>query len=86
MAYVLVPPIVDQVQMGTDRFAARYLLPQGITLIMRQDGSVYERTYPSQDELNAAADFWLGGHRHPLTDPQRDALVSAGYADFIHEE
>lgn len=83
MAYLLVPPTVDQIPLGRDRFLGRYLLPQGITLIQRGDGSVYERTYPSEDELRAASDYWLGGHRHLLTDEQYAVLVAAGYGDRI---
>lgn len=83
MAYLLVPPTVDQVQAGTDRFTARYLLPQGITLILRGDGSVIERVYPAQDELNAATDYWLGGHRHTISQATRDLLVAAGYGSRI---
>jgi len=83
MEYTLDPPTAEQVQAGRDRFLSRYLLPQGITLVHGQDGAVYERAYPSQDELTAARAYWLGGHRHILTQEQRNLLVGAGYGSCI---
>ena len=78
MAYLFVPPTVDQGPMGANWLFARYTRKQGVT-VYRIDGQWYEEQYPWYDDLNEASVVYLGGHEHYVTAAQKADLESAGY-------
>lgn len=78
MAYLFVPPVVDQGPMGGGWLFWRYTRKQGIT-VYRIDGQWYEEQYPWQDDLDSADLVYLGGHEYYVTESEKNALEAAGY-------
>lgn len=58
---------------------------EGITLL-RESGVWREVLFPTGDEVAAAERAYRGGYRTPVTGPQRDELVAAGYGAYIEED
>jgi hypothetical protein len=57
-------------------------IPRGISLLVTGT-TVTESQTPSQDELNAASYYFLGGHEYTISDEQATVLINAGYGDFV---
>lgn len=66
-------------------FARRFVAHYTAKAILLVDGTFVERNSPSQAELAAADDYWLGGHRHEITEETAMLLVDAGYTVSIEE-
>lgn len=82
--YLFTPPTVAQGPAAwNSRLLIRVKIDRGLTVIKRQAGTYYESRFPSQVELEEAADYWLGGHVYTLNQATRDALVAAGYGAYI---
>jgi hypothetical protein len=81
--YLLVPPTVLENSWSPSRLFMRYQIPRGITLVRREDNSIYESRYPALTELEEAAEYWLGGHEYVIDQATRDLLVAAGYGEYI---
>lgn len=85
------PPTVNATPLappGTRGLEARLFrhyrpLKKGVTVIQRQDGTFYLKEYPTQDELDAALRFYLGGHIYTISQAEADALTAAGYGSLI---
>lgn len=80
---VLNPPRVQETPAGEDWLTARFGIHRGVTLIKRQDGTIYATRYPAQTELEDAERFWMGGHRHPLSAADAADLIDAGFGAYI---
>jgi hypothetical protein len=78
MAYLFVPPTVIQGPAGGHWLFWRYSLARGIT-VYKIDGQWYEEQYPSQDDLDIADAYYLGGHEYEITLAEKDDLEAAGY-------
>jgi hypothetical protein len=78
MAYLFVPPVVDEGPMGGNWLFARYTRKQGVT-VYRLDGQFYEDRFPVQDDLIDADLVYLGGHEYVITEAEKNALESVGY-------
>ena len=78
MAYLFIPPVVDEGPMGGNWLFARYTRKQG-TSVFRIDGQWYEDRFPAQDDLDASDVFYLGGHEYYITESEKDDLEDAGY-------
>ena len=78
MAYLFVPPVVDEGPMGGNWLFARYTRKQGVT-VYRLDGVFYEERFPVQDDLDQADLVYLGGHEYVVSASEKDALESVGY-------
>jgi hypothetical protein len=78
MAYLFVPPTVDQGPAGGHWLFYRYKLKRGIT-VYKIGNKWYEEQYPWQDDLDQASVIYLGGHEHYVTAAQKADLESAGY-------
>jgi len=78
MAYLFVPPVVNEGPMGGNWLFARYTRKQGVT-VYRLDGEFYEDRFPTQDDLDLADLVYLGGHEYYVTLTEKNALQSAGY-------
>lgn len=70
------PPTVEY------RYSRLWKIQEGVTVI-NNSGTFTEKQYPSQIELDAATEYWLGGHVYDITTAQADALTAAGYGDYI---
>jgi len=78
MAYLFVPPVVNEGPMGGNWLFARYTRKQGVT-VYRLDGQFYEDRFPTHDDLDLADLVYLGGHEYYITLAEKNALQSAGY-------
>ena len=81
MAYLFVPPTEDQGPAGGHWLFWRYNLKRGIT-VYKIDGQWYEEQYPSQDDLDIADVYYLGGHEYTVTEAEKNDLEDAGYEVF----
>lgn len=82
--YLFTPPSIPQGPASWgNRLFLRVSIDRGLTVIKRVAGTYYESRFPSLTELEAAADFWLGGHVYTLNQETRDELVAAGYGANI---
>jgi len=78
MAYLFIPPVIDQGPMGGNYLFYRYTRKQGITVFNIGD-NWYEEQFPSQDDLDISNVFYLGGHEYYITEAEKDDLEDAGY-------
>lgn len=82
--YLFTPPSIDQGPAAWgSRLLIRVAIARGLTVIKRMNDTYYESRFPAQTELEAAADFWLGGHVYTIDSDTRDELVAAGYGAYI---
>jgi hypothetical protein len=81
MAYLFVPPVVDEGPMGGNWLFARYTRKQGVT-VLKIDGEYYEDRFPIQDDISIAEYVYMGGHEYYVTEEEKDDLEAAGYEVF----
>lgn len=81
--YRLNLPTADQV-LHDDYFFERYKTPTGVSLVIT-GGTGRLVQYPSDEELNAADAYFLGGYRHDITPAERAQIISAGFGDLLEE-
>jgi hypothetical protein len=62
-----------------ERLWVYYGTDQGISVIKHMDGTYTQQTYPTTDQINAAAFVYMGGHEYEVDDAEYAALVAAGY-------
>lgn len=55
----------------------------GQTVLKATDGTYETVSYPEQDQIDAAAIVYLGGHIYEISDEEADELTDAGYGDWI---
>lgn len=99
MAYKLITPTVNQTWLAYpqnyaySRLAGRPIsgagvptrltdIPRGITLMVTGT-TVTQNQTPSQDDLNAADYYFLGGANYTITDAQAAILIAAGYSEWV---
>jgi hypothetical protein len=78
MAYLFIPPVVEEGPMGGNWLFSRYTRKQGVTVYLL-NGEWYEDRYPAQDELDLADKIYLGGHEYYVTLAEKNALQAIGY-------
>ena len=81
MAYLFIPPVVDEGPMGGNWLFARYTRKQGVT-VLKIDGEYYEDRFPIQDDIDIAENFYMGGHEYYVTEQEKNDLEDAGYEVF----
>jgi hypothetical protein len=81
--YTLFPPVVAEGPVADGPLFSRYKLYRGISILKNLDGSYSQVRYPSLDELNASAAYYLGGHSYTLTPQEVTDLTAAGYGPNI---
>jgi hypothetical protein len=81
MAYLFIPPIVEEGPMGGNWLFARYTRKQGVT-VLRIDGEYYEDRFPIQDDIDIAQYVYMGGHEYYVTEQEKNDLEDAGYEVF----
>lgn len=82
MPYLFTTPTVDEGPIGAHRLWWFYKLARGVTVIKTSDG-YYETRDPSQEELDEAEVYYLGGHDYVVDDAEAADLTAAGYAQFL---
>ena len=50
---------------------------------MRVNGVYSTYRYPSQTEVLAAEEVYMGGHEYFLTEKQKNDLTAAGFGEYI---
>lgn len=78
MAYIFKPPTVEEGPAGGHWLFQRYTLSRGVS-VFKLDGEYYEIRFPTQDDIDAADIFYMGGHEHVVTLEEKDDLEAAGY-------
>lgn len=58
-------------------------LKKGISVLQGPDGSWYVKEYPTQDEIDVALNFFLGGHVYPISDAVAASLTAAGFGSLV---
>lgn len=82
MPYLFTTPSEPEGPAGGHRLFDFYTLDRGIT-IYRDGEDFYEVRYPSQDMLDAADEFWLGGHQYEVSNETASMLTDAGYGEYL---
>ena len=57
-------------------------IPRGITFIVNGTTVTTEQT-PSQDTLDDADAYYLGGHEYIISDADAQILIDAGYSSYL---
>jgi hypothetical protein len=55
---------------------------RGVSLLIN-GSTVTENRTPSQDDLAAADQYFLGGHEYVVDQATADILIAAGYSDYL---
>ena len=75
--YIFTPPVRQERPVNTHRLFTFFNRDQGITVV--RTGSTYTKgEWFSQDALALVDEFWLGGHKHEVTEATREGLINAG--------
>ncbi len=84
MPYIFTPPTQSYGPAGGHRLFAYYKLDHGLTVVnMKGVYQLYES--PSQDLLEEADEYWMGGRNHTVTDDVAQRLTDAGFEDYLTE-
>lgn len=67
---------------GNHPLFGRLSRPVGVSLL-KEDGFYRQVENPSNEEVAAAEEAFLGGFRYEITSAQADALTLAGYGDWV---
>jgi len=71
------PPTVLQGPVSWDYLFYRYKLPRGLTVL--KTGNTYKVVdTPSTDEIDAASEYYAGGHEYEVSEEQKTNLLNAG--------
>ncbi len=71
------PPTVDEGPAALGYFFSRYKLTRGVSIL--KIGSTYKKyRTPSTDQIDAASEYYAGGHEYEVTSDQKTALIAAG--------
>lgn len=84
MPYVFKTPTVSEGPIGDHRLFMFYEQDRGVT-VARYGDDFYEMRYPSEDDLQEADEYWVGGYEHVVTDATASMLSDAGYDDYLTE-
>ena len=80
--YKFVGPSVQETPMAWNRLHIRYGIHRGIT-VMRVNGLYSSYRYPSQTEILAAEEVYMGGHEYIIDEHTKDEMTAQGYGEFI---
>ena len=62
-----------------DRLFNRMSFSEGLTVLKQSDGSFVTVEVPTNEQVEAAAAVYAGGHIHQVSLAEADALTAAGY-------
>ena len=75
--YIFTPPTREEYPVNTHRLFTFFKRLQGLTVV--RSGSTYTvGEWFNQDDLELMDEYWLGGHKHEVTEATREALINAG--------
>jgi hypothetical protein len=70
------PPTVEEGPVGFGLFY-RYTHDRGVS-VLKTSGTYSLVRVPSTDQIDAATEYYAGGHEHDVTEAQKTALIAAG--------
>jgi hypothetical protein len=80
--YYFTTPTIDETPAGGPPLFDRYKLARGIS-VLRLNGVYSSFRYPSQTQILAAEEFYMGGTKNFINQETRDALIAQGYGAYI---
>ena len=79
-------PKVFETPMGYHRLFVRFGIDRGVTVMMI-DGQYSSYRFPSQTDMAAATEVYLGGHAYIIDEKTKnrltDASIGGNYGDYI---
>jgi hypothetical protein len=75
--YIFSTPYVEEGPTGEHRLFYFYKLRRGLSVV-KSGGSYYTTRYPTEDVINAAQEFYSGGHKYEVTAAVKAALIAGG--------
>jgi hypothetical protein len=78
MAYYFTTPVVNEGPAAENVLHYRYKIKRGVTVV-NYDGDYYETRGASQEELEGATKYYLGGMTYEVTAAEKASLEAAGY-------
>lgn len=85
MPYKFQTPTVWEGPAGGHRLFQFYELKRGVTVV-RVGDTFFNVRFPSQDLLDSADDYWLGGSVYDISVETAEDLIAAGYGDNVFFE
>lgn len=79
---IFTPPAIHEGIPGARGLWRYYRMPRGVSVAIHA-GEATTIRYPSQDDIDSADAFFLGGHEYEITDEQAAVLTAAGFGDYI---
>ena len=75
------PPTVLRSYPGAygDRLFCRMKLPVGLTVLKSESGGYTALENPTNEQIDAAAIAYIGGHVYDVSAEEADSLTAAGY-------
>jgi hypothetical protein len=70
------PPTVDEGPAAFGILFYRYKIPRGIS-VLKRNSRYYLTRVPSTDEIDAAEEYYVGGHAHDVSEETKTALLNA---------
>lgn len=84
MSYMLVPGMIQETPADADDwYLCRIGIDRGISFLERHDGSIYQKRFPSLDEILDANRTWIGGHNWPIDDATAAEFIAQGYGSYV---
>ena len=75
--YIFTTPYVEEGPTGQHRLFYFFKLRQGLTVV--RNGSTFTTgRWFSEDVLNEADEYWLGGHQSSVSEDTKAALIAGG--------
>lgn len=76
------PPAIHEGIPGARGLWRFYRMPRGVSVSITAGEATVVR-YPSQSDIDAADQFYLGGYEYEITTEQAAVLTAAGFGDCI---
>ena len=74
--YIFTTPVVQEAPANSHRLFQFWTINRGLTVI--RNGSTYRTgRWFTQETLDSADEYWLGGHQHLVSDATKAALIAA---------
>jgi hypothetical protein len=71
------PPTVEQGPVSWDVLFYRYKLPRGLS-VLRLSNIYKVIDTPSTDDIDAASEYYAGGHEYEVSEETKTSLLNAG--------
>jgi len=83
VAYLLITPTVMEGPAGGGPLFPRYKIPRGVSLLVDEHCHVSQVRYPTEEQVNAAHRYYIGGHEYVVDGEDAQCLLDAGYGPYM---